>query len=128
MLRKGIYIRRNRVTISLFLVIIGITMILASELSRYCYTFWSSKNNSLCNYFCWFFTCLYEEAFADGKCWDDTVDLYFVYSNINIFWSYARYSILEAGYSSNGICICVLDCVYCNRAIWKNWLCWNSKI
>lgn len=35
MLRKGIYIRRNRVTISLFLVIIGITMILASELSRY---------------------------------------------------------------------------------------------
>lgn len=35
MLRKGIYIRRNRVTISLFLVIIGITMILAAELSRY---------------------------------------------------------------------------------------------
>lgn len=35
MLRKGIYIRRNRVTISLFLVIIGITMILAAELLRY---------------------------------------------------------------------------------------------
>lgn len=35
MLRKGIYIRRNRVTLSLFLVIIGITMILAAELSRY---------------------------------------------------------------------------------------------
>lgn len=35
MLRKSIYIRKNRVTISLFVVIIGITMILASELSRY---------------------------------------------------------------------------------------------
>ena len=35
MLRKSIYIRKNRVTISLFLVIIGITMILTSELSRY---------------------------------------------------------------------------------------------
>lgn len=35
MLRKGIYIRKNRVTLSLFFVIIGITMILVSELSRY---------------------------------------------------------------------------------------------
>lgn len=35
MLRKSIYIKKNRVTISLFLVITGITMILTSELSRY---------------------------------------------------------------------------------------------
>lgn len=35
MLRKSIYIKKNRVTISLFLVIMGITTILTSELSLY---------------------------------------------------------------------------------------------
>ena len=35
MLRKGIYIRKNRVTISMFLVIIGIAILLVSELLKY---------------------------------------------------------------------------------------------
>lgn len=35
MLEKGVYIRKNRVTIALFLVIMGITVILISELTRY---------------------------------------------------------------------------------------------
>lgn len=35
MIRKSIFIRKNRVTISMFLVIIGVMLILISELSRY---------------------------------------------------------------------------------------------
>lgn len=35
MIKKGIYIRKNRVTVSLFLVIMGVVLILVSELSRY---------------------------------------------------------------------------------------------